>query len=78
MRSKAKPFMDHLQVWMEAQLEQKRVEPNSDMGIAINYMRKRWDKLTLLLRTLGNSLFSQRTRSSGRRHLHDHHQHRQA
>jgi hypothetical protein len=52
----SKPFMDHLHVWMEAQLEQKRVEPNSDMGRAINYMRKRWDKLTLFLRAPGAPL----------------------
>jgi rubredoxin len=52
----SKPFMDHLLVWMEAQLDQKRVEPNSDMGRAINYMRKRWDKLTLFLRVPGAPL----------------------
>jgi hypothetical protein len=52
----SKPFMDHLHAWMEAQLEQKRVEPNSGMGRAINYMRKRWDKLTLFLRVPGAPL----------------------
>jgi hypothetical protein len=49
----SKPVMDHLHAWMKAQLAQKRVEPNSDMGKAINYMLKRWDKLTLFLRVPG-------------------------
>jgi hypothetical protein len=49
----SKPVMDHLHAWMKAQLEQKRIEPNSGMGRAINYMLKRWDKLTLFLRAPG-------------------------
>ncbi len=52
----SKPFMDHLHAWMKAQLEQKRVEPNSGLGRAINYMLKRWDKLTLFLRVPGAPL----------------------
>lgn len=52
----SKPFMDHLHAWMKAQLEQKRVEPNSGLGKAINYMLKRWDKLTLFLRVPGAPL----------------------
>jgi transposase len=52
----SEPFMVHLEAWMRAQLEQKRVEPNSGMGRAINYMLKRWDKLTLFLRVPGAPL----------------------
>jgi transposase len=47
------PVMDDLEKWMTAQLTDKRVEPNSGMGEAINYMLKRWDKLTLFLRVPG-------------------------
>jgi hypothetical protein len=55
-RRKSKPFMDHLHAWMMAQLELKRIEPNSGMGKAINYLHKRWDKLTLFLRLPGAPL----------------------
>jgi len=47
------PVMDDLRKWMRAQLEDKRVEPNSGLGQAINYLLKRWDKLTLFLRVRG-------------------------
>lgn len=44
------PAMKSLEDWMEAQVREKKVEPNSALGEAIEYMRKRWDKLTLFLR----------------------------
>lgn len=44
------PVMDELQKWMTKELAAKRVEPNSDLGKAYNYMLKRWQKLTLFLR----------------------------
>jgi transposase len=48
--------MDDLQQWMRQQLEEKRVEPNSGLGEAINYMLKRWPALTLFLRQAGAPL----------------------
>jgi len=48
--------MRDLQVWMNAQLEERRVEPNSSLGGALNYMLKRWDALTLFLRRAGAAL----------------------
>ena len=48
--------MDDLQQWMGEQLEQKRVEPNSGLGQAINYMLKHWTALTLFLRQAGAPL----------------------
>jgi transposase len=48
--------MDDLQQWMGQQLEQKRVEPNSGLGQAINYMLKHWTALTLFLRQAGAPL----------------------
>jgi hypothetical protein len=44
------PLMQNLKVWLEAQLQQKAVEPNSSMGKAIQYMLNHWDPLTLFLR----------------------------
>ena len=48
--------MDALKKWAQEQIEQKKVEPNSELGKAISYMRKRWDKLTLFLREPGAPL----------------------
>ena len=42
--------MDALQVWLTAELEEKKVEPNGGLGEAITYMRKHWEPLTLFLR----------------------------
>ncbi|HID66842.1 MAG TPA: IS66 family transposase, partial [Roseibacterium sp.] len=33
----SKPLMDELEAWMDEQIEDKRVEPNSGLGQAINY-----------------------------------------
>jgi hypothetical protein len=48
--------MDEVHSWMTAQLDEKRVEPNSGMGKAMTYLIKRWDKLTLFLRRPGAPL----------------------
>ena len=50
------PRMAELQAWMETQITQRKVEPNSGLGEAIAYMRKHWDKLTLFLRVPGAPL----------------------
>ncbi len=50
------PVMEKLHAWLTAQLEEKRVEPNSGLGQAITYMRKHWEKLTLFLRQAGAPL----------------------
>lgn len=42
--------MQALHEWMQAQFDQRKVEPNSSLGAAINYMQKHWDRLTLFLR----------------------------
>jgi hypothetical protein len=44
------PLMQSLKEWMENQLEEKSVEPNSSMGKAIQYMLNHWPALTLFLR----------------------------
>jgi len=50
------PPMDQLKTWLAAQLEEKKVEPNSSLGKAITYMRKHWNALTLFLRQPGAPL----------------------
>lgn len=50
------PLMAKLQAWLEAQLAEKKVEPNSSMGGAIGYMLKHWAELTLFLRKAGAPL----------------------
>jgi hypothetical protein len=50
------PPMDELKSWMDEQFKQRRVEPNSSLGDALNYMLKRWDKLTLFLHKAGAPL----------------------
>jgi hypothetical protein len=52
----SKPIMDEFFDWLNAQLEEKRIEPNSRMGSAINYMLKHWKELTLFLRVPGAPL----------------------
>jgi transposase len=50
------PVMAELQRWIRAELDEKRVEPNSGLGDAFEYLLKRWDKLTLFLRVPGAPL----------------------
>ena len=50
------PRMAELQAWMQTQIEQRKVEPNSGLGEAIAYLRKHWDALTLFLRLPGTPL----------------------
>jgi transposase len=50
------PRMADLEAWMKAQIEDRKVEPNSSLGEAIAYMRKHWNELTLFLRVPGAPL----------------------
>ena len=52
----SQPVMDRLHWWMKEQLDHKKVEPNSGLGQAINYMLKHWEPLTLFLRKEGAPL----------------------
>jgi transposase len=47
------PLMKTLHDWMEAQLAERRTEPNSGLGKAIRYMLRHWIPLTLFLREPG-------------------------
>ena len=50
------PVMEKLHAWLEAQFEERKVEPNSGLGQAIFYLLKHWEKLTLFLRQPGAPL----------------------
>jgi hypothetical protein len=42
--------MEELHRWLEAQLSQKKTEPNSSLGQAITYLLRHWKGLTAFLR----------------------------
>ena len=46
-QQKSGPLMDALKTWSKAQIDERRVEPNSGLGEALRYMLKRWAELTL-------------------------------
>jgi transposase len=50
------PIMDELHAWLRAQIEEKKVEPNSGLGSAIAYSLKHWSRLTLFLQQAGAPL----------------------
>ena len=50
------PIMDTLKVWLDQHIDEKKVEPNSALGTAIQYMLTHWEKLTLFLRQPGAPL----------------------
>jgi hypothetical protein len=52
----SKPVMDDLHQWLETQLKENQVEPNSGLGKAISYMLRHWQALTLFLREPGAPL----------------------
>jgi transposase len=52
----SQPVMDKLHQWMNQQLEQKKVEPNSGLGQAMGYLLRHWEPLTLFLRQAGAPL----------------------
>lgn len=55
-QTRSAPLMEEVRVRMTAELEEKRIEPNSDLGQAFNYFLKRWEKFTLFLRLPGAPL----------------------
>jgi transposase len=50
------PTMDDLKKWLERQLQERLVEPNSPLGAAMKYLLNHWAKLTLFLRKAGAPL----------------------
>ena len=52
----SQPILDDLHRWLRDQIDQKKVEPNSTLGGAFNYLLNHWDPLTLFLRVAGAPL----------------------
>jgi transposase len=50
------PVMEQLHTWLEAQLAEKKTEPNSGLGKAITYLLRHWKGLTAFLRHAGAPL----------------------
>jgi transposase len=50
------PVMKELKDWMTQQIAERRVEPNSRLGGAFDYLRKRWESLTRFLTVPGAPL----------------------
>jgi transposase len=48
--------MDKLHSWLEAQLAERKTEPNSGLGQSISYLLRHWQPLTLFLRKAGAPL----------------------
>jgi transposase len=44
------PVMAELRAWLTTQFAEKKVEPNSGLGMAMRYLLKHWERLTLFLR----------------------------
>jgi transposase len=55
-QQRSQPVLDELEAWLQAQLAEKRVEPNSGLGTAMTYLLKHWERLTLFLRQAGAPL----------------------
>jgi hypothetical protein len=55
-QERSEPLMKSLRAWLDAQLAEKKVEPNSGLGKAIQYMLRHWEPLTLFLREPGAPL----------------------
>jgi len=54
----SRPLMETLHVWLDVQLVDHRVEPNSGLGQAIQYLRRHWAPLTRFLDVPGAPLDS--------------------
>jgi hypothetical protein len=55
-QAQSEPAMTNLHEWLNRQFDEKRVEPNSALGGAIQYLLNHWQKLTLFLRQAGAPL----------------------
>lgn len=49
----SKPHIEKLGKYMQSLIDEHVIEPNSELGKAIEYMTKRWDKLTRFLEVSG-------------------------
>ena len=52
-KMKSAPVMDELKSYCKSLIDDKKTEPNSNLGKAINYMFNHWEGFTLFLRKPG-------------------------
>ena len=55
-QEKSGPVMEELKEWIEAQFSGRLVEPNSNLGRALQYWRSHWEELTVWLREPGTPI----------------------
>lgn len=55
-QKRSSPVMEKLRTWFTELMDGRKVEPNSGLGGAIEYMQKRWTELTQFLRVPGAPL----------------------
>jgi transposase len=55
-QEKSRPVMKELKEWIEAQFSDRKVEPNSNLGKALQYWLSHWEELTVWLREPGTPL----------------------
>lgn len=55
-QASSRPIMDELKRWLDQQVEDRLVEPNSALGKAIAYMQSHWTTLTRFLSVVGAPL----------------------
>jgi hypothetical protein len=55
-RANSEPIMSKLKVWLEGQVREHLVEPNSSLGKAFQYLLNQWETLTQFLRVAGAPL----------------------
>jgi len=55
-QSSSQPIMDELQRWLQKQIDERLVEPNSSLGKAMAYMQTHWARLTRFLAIAGAPL----------------------
>lgn len=55
-QASSQPLMDELKAWLDRQLEDRLVEPNSSLGQAIAYLQNHWAALTRFLSVPGAPL----------------------
>jgi transposase len=55
-QEKSEPVMKELKEWIEAQFSDRQVEPNSNLGKALQYWLSHWKELTVWLREPGTPI----------------------
>jgi transposase len=55
-KDKSGPLMEDIKTWCEGKLKEKDIEPNSELGKAVNYLLRHWEALTRFLQVPGAPL----------------------